>query len=193
MMDSPTEEEREDADEEVHFAPTSQDNLTGGSTGTDSVGSSPRAGDMDEYDPRAQKNKTLSLSQTATTTTTNTSTFSSFASIARFIPALRDHHGWTTPFLFAIPPEIQVDASDFVPQQRPSQPRLNKVFRNALWKRGFNVASRQLEQEWTRRLEGQMRFQGPGPGSGVGASNGFIPGSLEGTWEGGFLVRFSFQ
>lgn len=185
MMDSPTEEE--DAVAEVHFASNTRNNQTQSSTSrTDSVGSSPRAGGVDEIDPSALTSKTLSLTQSTTTNNTST-TFSSFASLARFIPALRDHHGWTTPLLFAIPPEVQLDASAFLPQQRPPQPRLNKVFRNALWKRGFNVASRQLEQEWTRRLEGQMRFQGPGPGSGVGVPNGFIPGSLEGTWEGGFL------
>ncbi|KAG8771970.1 hypothetical protein FRC16_005768, partial [Serendipita sp. 398] len=68
-----------------------------------------------------------------------------------------------------------------------NQADITRAVQLALYNRGFSSLSRQLEPEWTRRLEGQMRFLGPGPGTGVGPPYAYTPGSLQGTWEGGFL------
>ncbi|KAG8829978.1 hypothetical protein FRC17_005683 [Serendipita sp. 399] len=73
------------------------------------------------------------------------------------------------------------------PPQQVTQADVTKAVQVALRNRGFLSLSRQLEAEWTRRLEGQMRFLGPGPGTGVGPPYAYTPGSLQGTWEGGFL------
>ncbi|KAG8813743.1 hypothetical protein FRC17_001444, partial [Serendipita sp. 399] len=73
------------------------------------------------------------------------------------------------------------------PPQQVTQADVTRAVQVALRNRGFLSLSRQLEAEWTRRLEGQMRFLGPGPGTGVGPPYAYTPGSLQGTWEGGFL------
>ncbi|KIM23899.1 hypothetical protein M408DRAFT_332090 [Serendipita vermifera MAFF 305830] len=112
---------------------------------------------------------------TQSTTTNNSSPFARSSMSSYFSPVQTQTRGWTTPVLFA-PPVAATGEEAY-------QAVMNKRYRNELYMRGFNAPSRQLETEWVRRLEGQMRFNGPNPNP----ITGFVPGSLEGTWEGGFV------
>lgn len=131
--------------------------------------------DNDDYHPsKASPSPPISSNNTRPSIPNSDSSHRSppSSSSSYFSPIQAQARGWTTPILFNIPhagPAI-------------SQITVNKRFRNELYQRGFNASSRQLETEWVRRLEGQMRFNGPNP------LTGFVPGSLEGTWEGGFAV-----
>lgn len=143
------------------------------------------------------------LNRASSLGTTQSRSFHSTTS-STYQAAGADMYGWSSPIIFSIP--VETDTPSIPPSMTaslsqsqcapgtsghpavPSKPQyeLTRGYRNRLWRRGFNNASRQLEQEWARRVEGKMRFEGPG--GGTTAPRGFIPGSLEGVWEGGFLV-----
>jgi hypothetical protein len=88
--------------------------------------------------------------------------------------SLRGHEvpGWTSPVLCTIPLASSVD----------QQEHFIKKFFEEVEKRQFNYPSKQFELEWTGRLDDTMRFGGSNP------NLGYKLGSLEGVWEGGFLV-----